>query len=82
MAEIRKNIQRDFTGFTYDNEPPVGLRPEPLGLPEPKMHIMKWGGQEMEELIEMAVVAWESEYWNDVVWWREVWLWNIFRGRE
>ena len=39
--EIRKNIQRDFTGFTYDNERPVGLRPEPLALPEPKMHIMK-----------------------------------------
>ena len=39
--EIRKNIQRDFKGFTYDNERPVGLRPEPLALPEPKMHIMK-----------------------------------------
>ena len=39
--EIRKTIQRDFTGFTYDNERPVGLRPEPLALPEPKMHIMK-----------------------------------------
>ena len=39
--EIRKNIQREFKDFTYDNEPPVGLRPEPLGLPEPKMHIMK-----------------------------------------
>ena len=39
--EIRKNIRRDFTGFTYDNEPPVGLRPEPLALPEPKMHILK-----------------------------------------
>ena len=38
--EIRKNIQRDFTGFTYDNERPVGLRPEPLALPEPKMHIL------------------------------------------
>ena len=34
--EIRKNIRRDFTGFTYDNE-----RPEPLALPEPKMHILK-----------------------------------------
>ena len=34
--EIRKNIRRDFTGFTYDNEPPVGLRPEPLALPEPR----------------------------------------------
>ena len=46
--EIRKNIRRDFTGFTYDNEPPVGLRSEhlglrqePLALPEPKMHILK-----------------------------------------
>ena len=39
--EIRKNIQQDFKGFTYDNEPPVGLRPEPLALPEPKMHILK-----------------------------------------
>lgn len=39
--EIRKNIQRDFKGFTYDNEPPKGLRPEPLALPEPKIHILK-----------------------------------------
>ena len=39
--QIRKNIRRDFTGFTYDNERPEGLRPEPLALPEPKMHIMK-----------------------------------------
>ena len=39
--EIRKNIRREFKGFTYDNEPPVGLRPEPLALPEPKMHILK-----------------------------------------
>lgn len=39
--EIRKNIQRDFKGFTYDNERPEGLRPEPLALPEPKMHILK-----------------------------------------
>ena len=39
--EIRKNIRREFPVFTFDNEPPVGLRPEPLGLPEPKMHIMK-----------------------------------------
>lgn len=38
--EIRKNIQREFKGFTYDNEPPVGLRPEPLALPEP-MRILK-----------------------------------------
>lgn len=38
--EIRKNIRRDFTGFTYDNERPEGLRPEPLALPEP-MHILK-----------------------------------------
>lgn len=34
--EIRKNIQRDFKGFTYENEPPQGLRSEHLGLrPEP-----------------------------------------------
>lgn len=39
--EIRKNIQQDFKGFTYDNERPEGLRPEPLALPEPKMHILK-----------------------------------------
>ena len=34
--QIRKNIRREFRGFTYDNEPPVGLRPEPLALPEPR----------------------------------------------
>ena len=34
--QIRKNIRRDFPGFTFDNESPVGLRPEPLALPEPK----------------------------------------------
>lgn len=34
--EIRQNIRREFQGFTYDNEPPVGLRPEPLALPEPR----------------------------------------------
>ena len=34
--EIRKNIRREFPGFTFDNEPPVGFRPEPLALPEPK----------------------------------------------
>ena len=34
--EIRKNIRREFKGFPYDNEPPVGLRPEPLALPEPR----------------------------------------------
>ena len=39
--QIRKNIRRPFPGFTFDNEPPVGLCPEPLALPEPKMHIMK-----------------------------------------
>lgn len=39
--EIRKNIQQDFKGFTYDNERPEGLCPEPLALPEPKMHILK-----------------------------------------
>lgn len=39
--EIRKNIRRGFKGFTFDNEHPEGLRPEPLALPEPKMHIMK-----------------------------------------
>ena len=34
--QIRKNIRREFKGFTFDNEPPVGLRPEPLALPEPR----------------------------------------------
>ena len=34
--EIRQNIRREFQGFTFDNEPPVGLRPEPLALPEPR----------------------------------------------
>ena len=34
--EIRKNIRRGFKGFTFDNEHPEGLRPEPLALPEPK----------------------------------------------
>ena len=34
--QIRKNIRRPFPGFTYDNEPPQGLRPEPLALPEPR----------------------------------------------
>ena len=39
--EIRKNIRREFPGFTFDNERPEGLRPEPLALPEPKKVIMK-----------------------------------------
>ena len=39
--QIRENIRREFPGFTFDNEPPQGLRPEPLALPEPKMHILK-----------------------------------------
>lgn len=34
--EIRKNIRRPFQGFTFDNERPEGLRPEPLALPEPR----------------------------------------------
>ena len=34
--EIRKNIRREFKGFTFDNEPPQGLRPDPLALPEPR----------------------------------------------
>ena len=34
--QIRKNIRREFPGFTFDNEPPVSLRPEPLALPEPR----------------------------------------------
>ena len=34
--QIHKNIRREFPGFTFDNEPPVGLRPEQLALPEPK----------------------------------------------
>ena len=39
--EIRKNIRREFQGFTFDNERPEGLKPEPLALPEPKKVIMK-----------------------------------------
>ena len=39
--KIRKNVRREFPGFTFDNEPPEGLRPELLALPEPKMHILK-----------------------------------------
>ena len=39
--QIRKNVRREFPGFTFDNEPPEGLKPEPLALPEPKMHILK-----------------------------------------
>lgn len=34
--QIRKNIRREFPGFTYDNEKPEGLEPERLALPEPK----------------------------------------------
>ena len=34
--QIRKNIRRPFPGFTFDNEKPAGLRPEPLALPEPR----------------------------------------------
>lgn len=40
--EIRKNIRREFKGFTYDNEPPQGLRPEPLALPEPKQSAIRF----------------------------------------
>ena len=39
--EIRQNIRREFQGFTFDNERPEGLKPEPLALPEPKKAIMK-----------------------------------------
>ncbi|WP_314435440.1 hypothetical protein [uncultured Streptococcus sp.] len=39
--QIRKNIRREFPGFTFDNERPEGLKPEPLALPEPKKAIMK-----------------------------------------
>lgn len=39
--EIRQNIRREFQGFTFDNERPEGLKPEPLALPEPKKVIMK-----------------------------------------
>lgn len=35
--QIRKNIRRDFPGFTFDNERPEGLKPEPLALPEPRI---------------------------------------------
>ena len=34
--QIRKNIRREFPGFTFDNEPPEGLEPERLALPEPR----------------------------------------------
>ena len=34
--QIRENIRREFEGFTFDNERPEGLRPEPLALPEPR----------------------------------------------
>lgn len=34
--KIRENVRREFPGFTFDNEPPEGLRPEPLALPEPR----------------------------------------------
>ncbi|MDU4467303.1 MAG: hypothetical protein E7I99_03310 [Streptococcus mitis] len=39
--QIRRNVRREFPGFTFDNEPPEGLKPEPLALPEPKKVIMK-----------------------------------------
>ena len=39
---LRENTRRPFPGFTYDNEPPVGLRPEPLALPEPKKPAMRF----------------------------------------
>lgn len=32
---IRKNIRRQFQGFTFDNERPEGLKGEPLALPAP-----------------------------------------------
>ncbi len=32
---IRRNIRRKFQGFTFDNERPEGLKPEPLSLPAP-----------------------------------------------
>ena len=34
--QIRKNIRREFPGFTFDNERPEGLKPEPLALSEPR----------------------------------------------
>lgn len=34
--QIRKNIRREFPGFTFDNEKPEGLEPELIGLPAPK----------------------------------------------
>ncbi|HEW2306623.1 TPA: hypothetical protein V0M83_000640 [Streptococcus pneumoniae] len=40
--EIRKNIRRPFKGFTYDNERPEGLRPEPLALPDPKQSAIRF----------------------------------------
>lgn len=38
---IRRNIRRKFQGFTFDNECPEGLKPEPLALPAPKESIMR-----------------------------------------
>lgn len=38
---IRKNIRREFQGFTFDKERPEGLKAEPLALPEPKKAIME-----------------------------------------
>lgn len=37
---IRRNIRRKFQGFTFDNERPEGLKPEPLALPAPSMKIL------------------------------------------
>ena len=33
---IRENIRRPFSGFTFDNERPEGLKPELVGLPAPR----------------------------------------------
>lgn len=38
---IRRNIRREFQGFTFDKERPEGLKAEPLALPEPKKAIME-----------------------------------------
>ena len=33
---IRENIRRPFSGFTFDNEKPEGLKTELVGLPAPR----------------------------------------------
>ena len=37
----RRNLKNSDRRFTYDTQPPVGLRPEPLALPEPKQSVIR-----------------------------------------